>query len=529
MKCNNCNSCIKWEKKYNKLYIKLQKKRKNNINNDKIYEGLDFLFQNIEDKYVETISTEKESQIHILNNMKKNYYIYENKKIPVDSKNEYISNIYKNINNYQEDKNIIDIKIIFEWYKLYDNYISELESNESLIFEDYVKYNKKRFRYIEKTLSRFKNKVYRCFLFIKEIKNHISNYVSDGNLINILKKINVTYSKLYKLKQDYIKELVNFILEKYEIHSKKIQMINRKGINKEPEALSHDINTKKLLPNTAISYPGNKTRLFKKYGNILNLHDKDCFIDMFGGSLAASLYVRNLYKNINIVAFESNEYLMNFYEILKNNRLKLFNQITNNISQINKLLSINDKVNYIKNSIIPYMNSFDKDKLVEASWFYLLIKISFNFIKYTNDGFLRIDINKRTLDNISINRNEINKLVEFSQFLNTITLIKHDYIKNGYNIIDKYITPKTFIYIDPPYDTDSMEYTNYGNIFNKVHQEELLNYVNHLTCNNIQCIISNMDTVYIGNLYNQYNICKIDVESPRKKGRLRKEVLIYNY
>lgn len=528
MDCNSCNRCRKWEKKYNKLYIKLQKKRKIN---DNTYEGLDILFQNIEYTNIGTKSLEKEilnSQIQILNNMKKYYYIYENKKYPIDSKNEYINNIYKNINDYQDDKNIIDIKIIFEWYKLYDNYISELESNEGLVFEDYVKYNKKRFRYIEKTLSRFKNKVYRCFSFITEIKKHIPNYVSDGNLINILKKINVTYSKLYKLKSEYIKELVYFILEKYEIHSKNIQIIDRKI--KVQDFVSPNIpQSRKLLPKTAIPYPGNKTRLFKRYENIFILQDKDCFIDMFGGSLAASLHVRNLNKNIDIVAFESNGYLMNFYEILKNDRLKLFTQITNNISQINKLLTINDKVYYIKNSIIPYMNNTDKDELVEASWFYLLTKISFNFIKYTDKGLLRIDINKRTLDNISINLNEINKLVKFSQFLNTIILIKHDYIKNGYNIIDKYITPKTFIYVDPPYDTDSMEYTNYGNVFNKIHQEELLNYVNHLTCNNIQCIVSNMDTLYIENLYNQYNICKIDVESPRKKGRFRKEVLIYNY
>lgn len=125
-------------------------------------------------------------------------------------KYEKIKNIYKNINEYQEDKKIIDIKIIFEWYNLYDNYIFELKLNKELVFEDYVEYNKKRFRYLEKSLSRIKNKVYRCFLFVSEIKNSIYNYVSDGILIKILKKINFIHITIF-LKNDLIINNLFFI------------------------------------------------------------------------------------------------------------------------------------------------------------------------------------------------------------------------------------------------------------------------------------------------------------------------------
>lgn len=221
-----------------------------------------------------------------------------------------------------------------------------------------------------------------------------------------------------------------------------------------------------------------------------------------------------------------------FYTILKNNCHELLKTIQECIITITNMKH-SDKVDFINNNVIPFINKFDENQedLLKAAYFYILNKISFSYIKYTNKGLLRIDINKHKLFNLKINTK---RLLEFSKFLNTIILIKHNFITNGYNIIDKYVNNESFVYIDPPYDTDMDEYTNYGTCFNRNHQDEILRFVNKLTSKKIKCLISNRNTDYIKFLYSKYNMTELDIPCfinniNTSTMEFRKEVLIYNH
>lgn len=527
--CSKCHTCYLIKKRYEKLYEKYKylKNKQNNMSTFEsvdYFDGLTFLFDNNNKKLEKIKNTDIENTDIGLKRIKKNYYSYYNSLYPEDNKNNInVNTIYKNVNKYNNDKKLININVIYEWYKLYNFYIKEtIEINKNITFDEYVNYNKNRFKYIEK-IYRFKNKVYKCYLFVVEIQKHISNFLENDDLIDILKKCNLSYSKIYKLKHVDMKNLIDFIIDKYNIYTEEVFTAV-----KEPKHIFTPIlNPEKVKLSTVLKYPGNKTNLLKQYGHTFNLKGKDCFIDMFGGSLSISSYVRNINKDIKIIAFDSNEHLIRFYEVLRDNYQELIDNIETYLSYIKAYPTIDDKIVFIKNLVSLINNESFNQPVLKSAIFYILNKISFNVMKYTKDGLLRIDIDKKKLPNLNI---KIDKLLAFSNFLKTITIIKHDFIKNGFDIINKYIiSEKSFIYIDPPYDTDYNDYTNYSTPFNRNHQDEILKIVNNLSCKYINCLISNRNTEYIRNLYKKYNIIEIDIPPMVSNCKPRKEFLIYNY
>lgn len=512
-----CNECVLWKKRYNSIYKNYvqPKKVKNNHYIDQDI-NLNLLF-----KYPDNDETSINRKVifskNVLDNIKDNYYMFEYKKYPED-KNININRIYTNVNTYNENKFLLNIKIILEWFDLYNCFLEEKKINESLLFEDFVNYNKKQFKYIEKTYN-FKYKVYRCYTFVSEISSIIHDYKKNDILHKILIRCNITYGKLYKLKKKDIKNLTFFIIEKYklekELHEiKNINIINH-NMNNFPSNIKNQI---------ILRYPGNKYKILKKYINTFDFNNKDCFIDLFGGSLTTSLIVRNMFKDMEIIAFEKNTYLLNFYENLKNNPHSLILKIKECILKLNNIINIEEKTNFIKDNILQLFNNNKYDTLTSASWFFVFNRISFTHITYSKTGNIVVDIDKR-INNITIDEN---KLKNFSNFLNTIILIKYDFIKEGYDIINKYINTKSLIYLDPPYINENKVYRNYGMLFNIEHHDDLLILINSLTKKGIPCIMSNNNDNYVKHLYKHYHIKEIDLIST-KHNKIRKEVLIYNY
>lgn len=526
-KCNTCDDCFLWKKRFNSLhkkYIKIKhvEKINNSFNNDDL--NLELIFNN--NNFIE----KDVIRDYPLKNFKKNYYEYYLKQYPINTKNrDNVNNSYKNVNNHMDNKLFINIKIIYEWHNLYKCYLDELKLDKTLSFDDYVNYNKKRFKYIEK-ICRFKNKVHRCYIFVEEIKKHIQE-IENIDLLDILKKCNITYTKLYKLKHQDMEGLIKFIFDKYNIYTTDI---SRKIKNiKTISGISITETSKKYENKSVLTYPGNKKNVLQKYGDTFNIKNNEYFIDVFCGSLSSSLYARNINPNINIIAFDSNHYLINFYEILRDKYDELINKIKHIILIINKKQSIDDKMKYIRNSLILFINNFSKynDEYTRqycAAIYYELTKLCF-YIKYTKNGDLRVDIDKRKLEK-PLYLDE-DKLLQFSNFLKTIILIKHDYKNDGYDIIHNFIKnkDKVFVYFDPPYDIYDKEYCNYGTPFDKKNHEELLVFVNSLTSYNINCIISNSNTEFVKNLYNKYIIKEIKINCNINNNDIREELLIYNY
>ena len=92
----------------------------------------------------------------------------------------------------------------------------------------------------------------------------------------------------------------------------------------------------------------------------------------------------------------------------------------------------------------------------------------------------------------------------------------------------------SFVYFDPPYDTDGKDFTSYHSTrFEKPAQKNLREFCDKLTRNNIKFCQSNADTPDIRDWYQDYNI--YEVEAPRRisakvKGRKPvQELLITNY
>lgn len=408
---NMCNKCLIWRNKYQKLCEKQYKKNNKDFLNILNDNELNILFKTNDYEIQKPIQRENNSVI--LNNMIKNYYLYEESKYPTLSGNIEINKIYTNINKYNEDKSTININIIQEWYKLYDGYLKNKEKDKEISFDLYVEYNKKKYKYIEKNISRFREKVYKCHKFIINLKK---NNMKCDILINILKRLNITYIKLYKINKHETSVLIDFILDKYKLYSYDIKTEKLKIVDK-------NLVSKNIKKNAIIRYPGNKFKVLKKYINNFDIKNKRIFFDLFGGSLEVSLLIKQLNPNINVVVFENNLYLINFYNVLKKSPLKLINNIKECILTLNSILIIEEKVAFIKKNIIPKINVYGfnnvNNKIVIASWFFILSKISLNYIKYSKKGLLNVDIDKRVIQDIKIDEN---KILNFSSKLKTVII-----------------------------------------------------------------------------------------------------------
>lgn len=130
----------------------------------------------------------------------------------------------------------------------------------------------------------------------------------------------------------------------------------------------------------------------------------------------------------------------------------------------------------------------------------------------------------------SLLKNNLNhiKLKDFSNFLSTIKIYKTD-IKNSYNDILSRIDKNTIVYIDPPYFV-KYSYKLYFGTFNEVEHINLKCFIDELSHNGYMFVESNINSIFIKELYNNYNINDIVVKSQmNRKEFIRNEILITNF
>ena len=112
-------------------------------------------------------------------------------------------------------------------------------------------------------------------------------------------------------------------------------------------------------------------------------------------------------------------------------------------------------------------------------------------------------------------------LEKIKEILSHYTIVKKDYK----SLIDKYDSPKTFFYLDPPYYNQSSVGYETGDI----DHQELFNKLDNLKG---LFLLSYNDDPYIRNLYKDYHITKfISTQANFTDGGVRKtcELLISNY
>ena len=157
-----------------------------------------------------------------------------------------------------------------------------------------------------------------------------------------------------------------------------------------------------------------------------------------------------------------------------------------------------------------------------------LNKACFNGLYRVNSkGEFNVPYGKKT----KVNTYDGNNLITVSNYLtmNDIKILNVDY-KEALKTAKK----GDFVYIDPPYDSDTAIFTNYTETgFNKDSQRELASSFKELSDKGVFVMLSNYNTTLIQDLYKGYHIHLIEAKrninaNAKKRGSVF-EVIITNY
>lgn len=166
----------------------------------------------------------------------------------------------------------------------------------------------------------------------------------------------------------------------------------------------------------------------------------------------------------------------------------------------------------------------------KASRFIYLNKTCFNGLYRVNSsGYFNTPFGRYK------NPNVVNEIVlrAVSKYLNESNIK----IKCGdYEDALKRVSKNSFVYFDPPYDpiSDSSNFTGYtANGFNREEQVRLKNLCDKLNKKGVKFLLSNSNTPFIRELYNEYDIIVVNANrsinsNANKRGEIE-EVLIKNY
>lgn len=214
----------------------------------------------------------------------------------------------------------------------------------------------------------------------------------------------------------------------------------------------------------------------------------------------------------NATISDKNFDLMTTYSVIKNKPQEL-------IALLENLKNNHSKEHYYK--IRKQFNN-DKDNDIEvAARFIYLNRTCFNGV---------YSVNSKGEFNNSIGYYKNNLILEKDNILACSKALQEVIIKNQcYSAI----TPKKgdFVYLDPPYYTinnrSSIKYTKLD--FKEANQIELCEFCKNLHSQGVYFMLSNSDSQFIKNLYNNFIIEIINAPRNINGGKIVKDVLIRNY
>ncbi|CAB1249627.1 Modification methylase DpnIIA [Clostridiaceae bacterium BL-3] len=274
---------------------------------------------------------------------------------------------------------------------------------------------------------------------------------------------------------------------------------------------------KNKLVQPFVKWVGGKRQLIKEISKYIpkgNYKYYEPFVG--GGAIFFDLQPKNAVIN------DYNSELINTYNVIKNN--------------------VEELIEYLKtypNDEEFYYNMRESDRKKEyenwseikkASRFIYLNKTCYNGLYRVNQaGYFNTPFGRYKNPNI------VNDVVlkAVSKFLNENNIV----IKSGdYKEVLKGIKKNSFVYLDPPYDpvSHSSNFTGYTmGGFGKDQQIELKEVCDELNKKKIKFLLSNSNTEFIRNLYNNYNIEIVNANRSinsiaSKRGEVE-EVLVRNY
>ncbi|XRP96615.1 DNA adenine methylase [Methanocaldococcus sp. 16A] len=283
-----------------------------------------------------------------------------------------------------------------------------------------------------------------------------------------------------------------------------------------------------------LKWAGGKTQILKQIDENLPNELKEGkikkYIEPFVGGGAVLFYLLQKYEFKEIIINDINEDLMLCYKVVKNDVDRLIEELS---SLRDKFLSLDNEKRKefyykIRDEFNKTKNEYDDVKRVAQ--FIFLNKTCYN-------GLYRV--NKKGEFNVPYGRYKNPKIFDENNLKMVSKLLKNVIIICGdFEIVDKYVDEKSFVYLDPPYKplnkTSSFtSYTKYD--FNDSDQIRLAKFYRKLDNRGTKLMLSNSYNIeFFRKLYEGFNIKKVVAKRMINcKGNKRKndvyELLIMNY
>ena len=270
-----------------------------------------------------------------------------------------------------------------------------------------------------------------------------------------------------------------------------------------------------------LKWAGGKTALAGELSKIILTEKFERYVELFfgGGGLFFSL---NNYDNFsqskNHIINDVNKDLINLYKDIKRDPKNLIKEH----KKIQKQFT--DKDYYYIRDMLNGNNKSRYEGITRSAALMLLNKTCYNGLYRVNSkGDFNVPVGK--YKKISYVRDEeINLLAGILPYLKNI-------MNKDYKDID--IRKNDFVYLDPPYDILKKEsFTDYaiGN-FGKKEQKELKNHFQKIDKIGAKVMMSNSDTKFIRELYNDYTIKEVLAPrgiSPTSSRKVKELIILGN-
>lgn len=283
-------------------------------------------------------------------------------------------------------------------------------------------------------------------------------------------------------------------------------------------------------PTPVVSIPppwkwaGSKRRALEEFGQeFIPTEPFDLFIDAFAGSLRVSMFIRERFPNVRIIANEKNVELFRLYSVMQNSPDKFMNEMkvleTTWLAQATN----EDRKNLYRNWREAYC--FDKNLTSTQKFARLAVclKTSFGGVwKAYPKWNYQFSTSAGHGNEKSFHLPELKK---FLDFLKTIELTHGDYSKIAFPK-----DSKVYYYADPPYFDTSVNYeVESGETF----QLDLISYLKNLSLQGCLVAESNYHRPdnFWENSFPNWNVFAYDFIHTASRGDVKKgkEVLVKNW
>ena len=259
---------------------------------------------------------------------------------------------------------------------------------------------------------------------------------------------------------------------------------------------------------------GKRQLMFELLKNLPKTYNRYFEPFIGGGALFFELQPSNAYIS------DMNEELINLYNVVKNDVYELIEELKKH--EISKEYFMN-----IRN--IDRTKNYKKwSNIQKASRFIYLNRTCFN-------GMYRV--NSKGEFNVPFGNYKNPRIIDERNLINCSNLLQKTEIRNtDFSEILNYVQNGDFVYFDPPYvplnETSSFtSYTKDG--FDIDMQFKLREVCDELDSRGVKFMLSNSDTKFVNELYENYNIKKVFASrqinaNPNGRGKIT-EVLVKNY